>query len=94
MATINEVDKALRVTPEEGARGAVVATETSSCSAICSHRPWSAINSMSRHNMKDHEAARPLGEAGGNQNGKLLARIQDLPQSAERLTENATLQSA
>jgi hypothetical protein len=93
MATINEVAKALRVPPEKVRAELLVATGNFQLLGDLLGTPVVAINSMSRHNMKDHELHAFWEEAKEVIKMKLLARIQDTAER-ERLTETLSLQSA
>jgi hypothetical protein len=93
MATINELAKALRTTPEKLRAQLLVATGNFRLLDDLSGAPVLAINSMSRHNMKDHELHAFWDEAKEIIKSRLLAQIENAAER-ERLTEVILLQPA
>ncbi|UGY25034.1 hypothetical protein HU675_0045425 [Bradyrhizobium septentrionale] len=93
MATINDLAKALRTTPERVRAELLVATGNFQLLGELLGREVVAINSMSRRNMKDHELHEFWDEAKEAINTKLLARIAD-PAEKDRLAAMLSLQPA
>jgi len=93
MAHIGELAKALHTTPEKVRAELLVATGNFQLLGDVLGTPVVAVNSMSRHHMKDHELHAFWGEALDVIRTKLLDRISDTAER-ERLAEILSLQAA
>lgn len=93
MATINDLAKALHLTPERVRAELLVATGNFQLLGELLGTPVVAVNSMSRRNMKDHELHEFWDEAKEVIKTKLLPRIENAAER-ERLTETLSLQLA
>ena len=90
MATIGDLAKALHCTPAKVRAELLVATGNFELLGDVLGTPVVAINSMSRHNMKDHELHAFWDEAKEVIRTKLLARISDTAER-ERLADHLSL---
>jgi hypothetical protein len=93
MATINDLAKALHTTPEKVRAELLVATGNFQLLGELLGTSVVAINSMSRHAMKDHELHAFWNEAKEVALTKLLPKIKDAAER-ERLSEQLSLQPA
>ena len=93
MAHIRELAKALHTTPEKVRAELLVATGNFQLLGDVLGTPVVAVNSMSRHHMKDHELHAFWDEALDVIRTKLLDRISDAAER-ERLAETLSLQAA
>jgi hypothetical protein len=90
---INDLAKALHTTPEKVRAELLVATGNFTVLGDMLGMPVVAINSMSRHAMKDHELHAFWDEAQDIIRTTLLARVADAAERA-RLAELLSLQDA
>jgi hypothetical protein len=93
MAHIGELAKALHTTPGKVRAELLVATGNFELLGDVLGTPVVAVNSMSRHNMKDHELHAFWDEALEVIRTKLLDRISDTAER-DRLAETLSLQAA
>jgi len=93
MATIREFADALHTTPEKVRAELLVATRNFQLLGDVLGTPVVAVNSMSRHHMKDHELHAFWTEAKEVIRTKLLDRILDAAER-ERLAGTLSLQPA
>lgn len=93
MATIGDVAKALHTTQEKLRAELLVATGNFQLLGELLGQTVVAVNSMSRHNMKDHELHEFWGDAREIIKNRLLPKITD-PGERERLSETLSLQPA
>jgi hypothetical protein len=93
MASISDLAKALHSTPEKVRAELLVATGNFQLLGDVLGTPVVAVNSMSRHHMKDHELHAFWDEAKEVIRTKLLERISDTAER-ERLAETLSLQPA
>ena len=93
MATINEIAKALKTTPEKVRAELLVATGNFQLLGDMLGTPVIAVNSMARRAMKDHELHEFWSEAREVVRTKLLERITD-PVERERLAGQLSLSPA
>lgn len=93
MACINDLAKALHASPEKVRAELLVATGNFTLLGELLGTPMCAVNSMSRHNMKDHELHAFWDEAKLVIQSKLLEKISD-PAERQRLADTLSLQPA
>ena len=93
MGIIHDLAKALNTAPEKVRAELLVATGNFTLLGDVMGMPVVAINSMSRHSMKDHELHAFWSEAQDVIRDKLLAQVADASER-ERLTELVSLQDA
>lgn len=93
MATINDLAKALQTTPEKVRAELLVATGNFVMLGDLLGTPVVAVNSMSRHNMKDHELHAFWAEAREIAQTKLVPKIKDAAER-QRLADTLSLQPA
>lgn len=93
MATIGDLAKALHTTPEKVRAELLVATGNFQMLGDLLGTPVVAVNSMSRHNMKDHELHAFWSEAREIAQTKLVPKIKDAAER-QRLADTLSLQPA
>jgi hypothetical protein len=93
MSFIGDLAKALHCTPEKLRAELLVATGNFTLLGDMLGMPVVAVNSMSRHSMKDHELHAFWGEAQDVIRDKLLAKVADASER-KRLAELISLQDA
>ena len=93
MGIIHDLAKALHSTPEKLRAELLVATGNFQLLGDVLGMPVVAINSMSRHSMKDHELHAFWSEAQDVIRDKLLAQVADAAERT-RLAELVSLQAA
>ena len=93
MGIIHDLAKALNTAPEKVRAELLVATGNFTLLGDVMGMPVVAINSMSRHSMKDHELHAFWSEAQDVIRDKLLAQVADASER-ERLAELISLEAA